>query len=378
MVTILDEVMKEWGLTISIPKTKIMLWGAPDNEVRPPLILGGEVVEIVNQFKYLGSIFTSEGGDGRDVEWRISKAWGCFHKMKKKVWRQKAFKSETKIKVYKMTVIPTLLYGMESWVLTEEEEHKLESTQMRMLRSIMRISLKDHKTNEEIRKEAGVEAIGDLIRVGRLKWFGKVMRMGEERWPKQVLCGHLANCNGRGRGRPPLRWTDKVQSDLKILGLEPKSCLPIVMDVAEWDKRIRSLKDKSKPQRESMEIPCGAPCLFVAKNKAGLSNHRKKCFHYQASIGKTVITQSFTCLCGQSCKGQGGLKSHQRWCRPYKKDKKKKEKAREEERKISQVSTMKTDHGREISGIGSSDRNTNKPLLVQWIETAANACGWWR
>ena len=71
-----------------------------------------------------------------------------------------------------MTVVPTILYGAESWTLSEVEEERLETTQMRMLRSIMRISLKEHKTNVEIREMAGVVAIRDLVRRSRLSWFG--------------------------------------------------------------------------------------------------------------------------------------------------------------------------------------------------------------
>lgn len=316
MVHVLDEVTKEWGLTISISKTKIMVWEAPEGEVRPPLVLRGEVVEEVDEFKYLGSTFTSKGEDERDVEIRIKKAWGCFHKWKKKVWRQPGFKLGTKTKVYRMTVIPTLLYGMESWVLTEGEEVKLESTQMRMLRSIMRISLKDHKTNEEIRTMAGVGTISSLIRTARLKWFGKVMRMEEERWPKQVLCGYLKEGKGRGRGRPPLRWTDKVKEDLKMVGLDKESYIPIVMDREKWREVMASIKGKAKAKPQSKQITCGAPCPFVAKNKGGLNLHRKKCHIYNQSIGEVVVEENFPCeKCDRCFKSKAARTTHAKKCR---------------------------------------------------------------
>jgi len=73
--------------------------------------------------------------------------------------------------------------------LTFEDMEQLEVTQMRMLRSIMHISLKEHLTNVEIRQRAGVKAVTDLLRERRLGWFGKVMEMAMERWPKAVLCG---------------------------------------------------------------------------------------------------------------------------------------------------------------------------------------------
>ena len=40
------------------------------------------------------------------------------------------------------------------------------------------ISLKDRRTNEELRRLVGVEPITPFIRSGRLRWYGHVMRTG--------------------------------------------------------------------------------------------------------------------------------------------------------------------------------------------------------
>ena len=42
------------------------------------------------------------------------------------------------------------------------------------------ISLKDRRTNEELRMLVGVEPITTFIRGGRLRWYGNVMKKGEE------------------------------------------------------------------------------------------------------------------------------------------------------------------------------------------------------
>eukprot|EP00952_Eustigmatos_sp_NYUAD-ZCMA_P000305 918-Eustigmatos_ZCMA.PRE.1 len=55
MVSILDECLIEWGLSISIEKTKVMVFGDQGGEERAPLVLRGSVVEEVEEFKYLGS-----------------------------------------------------------------------------------------------------------------------------------------------------------------------------------------------------------------------------------------------------------------------------------------------------------------------------------
>ena len=104
MVKILDGVMSGWGLTISMTKTKVMVWYGRTAG-------GGETTTVhkggtsgrgkVYDFKYLGSLVTNQAGDSRDLDMRISKAWGCSHRLKHKVWRQKALKVETKMQVYR-------------------------------------------------------------------------------------------------------------------------------------------------------------------------------------------------------------------------------------------------------------------------------------
>ena len=51
-----------------------------------------------------------------------------------------------------------------------------EKTEMRMLRWIKGISLKDHVRSEKIRAELGVAQIRDKVKEARLRWFGHVKR----------------------------------------------------------------------------------------------------------------------------------------------------------------------------------------------------------
>jgi hypothetical protein len=56
------------------------------------------------------------------------------------------------------------------------------------------------------------------IRIRRLEWAGHIIRMEEERIPKNVLNGNFHTT--RPVGRPRTRWTDVVQRDaLQLLGI---------------------------------------------------------------------------------------------------------------------------------------------------------------
>ena len=60
-VTIMDATFLPWGLTISTKKTKVLVAGrdAAAQAAGAVITLQGDQLEIVSQFKYLGSIFTS-------------------------------------------------------------------------------------------------------------------------------------------------------------------------------------------------------------------------------------------------------------------------------------------------------------------------------
>jgi hypothetical protein len=71
--------------------------------------------------------------------------------------------------------------------------------------------------------------ITETIRLHRLRWFGHVQRMEENRIPKRVLCMNLEST--RPRGRPRNRWQDEVREDGRIVGGE------------EWQEEVYNRED---------------------------------------------------------------------------------------------------------------------------------------
>ena len=65
-----------------------------------------------------------------------------------------------------------------------------------------------------------------------LKWFGHVVRMGEERLVKRV---HRVNVEGnRGRVRSQKRWRDEVKDLLLGRGLSEREGMTLVRDRNSW------------------------------------------------------------------------------------------------------------------------------------------------
>ena len=73
-------------------------------------------------------------------------------------------------------------------------------------------------TNKEIYASVKKLTIIETIRLNRLRWFGHVQRMKENRIPKRVLYMNLGITSLRGR--PRNRWQDEVSEDGRIVGGE--------------------------------------------------------------------------------------------------------------------------------------------------------------
>jgi len=89
------------------------------------------------------------------------------------------------LNIYTALIKSSLLYGSETWRLTENNKRRVEATEMDTLRRSSRISRKDRIRNVTIRQQIGLEEtiIKDIER-NQLTWYGHVQRMAEERLPK--------------------------------------------------------------------------------------------------------------------------------------------------------------------------------------------------
>ena len=91
-------------------------------------------------------------------------------------------------------------------------------------------------TNKEIYAKVKKPTVIETIMLNRLRWFGHVQRLEENRIPKRVLYMNLET--KRLRGRPRNRWQDEVREDGRIVcgeGWQEK-----VHNREEWKKLLRT------------------------------------------------------------------------------------------------------------------------------------------
>ena len=152
MVKVLDKACERWGMCISVDKTKILAVGEQKTE-HPSIILRDQVIEEVESFPYLGSEIGQSTVE--EVAVTVKKASTVYQMLRRKIFRSRYLSKATKIRVFRTMVMPVLLYGAETWPVTQKDIRKLTTFQMRCLRDILGLTLWDRCRNADVLEECG-------------------------------------------------------------------------------------------------------------------------------------------------------------------------------------------------------------------------------
>ncbi len=194
--------------------------------------LNGEVLEEVECFQYLWSHVAVNGGIEGEVKFRMNEVGKVCGGMKR-VFMCRSLGISAKKRLYEGVVVPTALYGAETWNMGAAERKKLNVMEMRCLRSMYGVTRMDRVRNEEVRRRTGVvKELAERAEQGVLRWFGHVERMGEESLVKKTTGSDVRGV--RKRERPRMGWLDSVKRALGARGMSVEQEKVLVHDRNKW------------------------------------------------------------------------------------------------------------------------------------------------
>ncbi|KAK3565439.1 hypothetical protein QTP86_009697 [Hemibagrus guttatus] len=191
------------GMRVSTSKLEAMVLDR--KKVACTLQVGGEVLPKVEEFKYLGVLFMSEGRMDREIDRRIGAAAAVMRSMYRSVVMKKKLSRKAKLSIYQSIYVPTLTYGHELWVMTERIRSRIQAAEMSFLCRVAGCSLRD--------KGAG----GNWATVGRRSRGGRrVRRQREKRKGKSVglRIGTLNVGTMTGKGRELADMMERRKVDI--------------------------------------------------------------------------------------------------------------------------------------------------------------------
>ena len=230
------------GLKVNVGKSKVMVFERGSREVvdfgRPyrlgrrgeggcNILMNGERLEEVEEFKYLGSVMSKYGGMDEEIRERVVKGRQAMGTLNA-IMKNRRVSMEVKKGLRDSIVLPTLTYGSETWTWSETHQSKIRAVEMDYLRGACGVTRWERESNERIYNRYGMSEKGigmkcgvvEWVKRNTLRWFGHVERM------QGGVCKEVYESEVRGegvRGRPPVKWINRVDEYLRgrgIRGLE--------------------------------------------------------------------------------------------------------------------------------------------------------------
>ena len=214
----------------------------------------------MEDFCYLGSFLSSNSNCDKDCLTRIGKAANVFGRLKA-VWKNKYISFPVKGKLYESysisNVNTTVQCRTRLWPLTVTQKKKLEAAHHRFQRRLLGITWRDKICNEEIRRQTRLKTLELVIKQRRLRWFGHVLRMDDDRILKQAISWEMS-ATSRGPRRPRKNWNDIIRQDLKSTRVALEDAEHFTFDREAWHERVAQcvlidtgLRSKAKVKYET-------------------------------------------------------------------------------------------------------------------------------
>ena len=213
----LNEESKKVGLEVNTMKTVQMRLNIPEDFNAPHLTIDGEKVEVVQDFKYLGSHMNS---DVKDIEARIALAWGAFHKLEK-ILTSRHVGVMLRVRFFNAACVSILLYGCESWLVTKSLSIKLDVFARKCYRRMIGVvQSEDRMTNKDLYDRVQSAPISTLIRHRQMSFTGHCLRMNQDE-PANIYMLYTSNVRASNRrGRPRMSYLDQMST---YMGYDRKS-----------------------------------------------------------------------------------------------------------------------------------------------------------
>ena len=119
-----EEESEKVGLNFNIQKTKIMASGPITSWE-----IGGETVETVSDFIFLGSKITADGDCSHEIKRCLLLGRKVMTNLGS-IFKSRDITSLTEVRLVKAMVFPVVMYGCESWTVKKAERQRINALEL--------------------------------------------------------------------------------------------------------------------------------------------------------------------------------------------------------------------------------------------------------
>ena len=129
-----------------------------------------------------------------------------------------------------------MLHGSETWPVRKENVVVLQRAEMRMVRWMCGVKLKDRLPSRELRERLRIDDIALIAQQNRLLWYWHVLRKDDDDSVKK--CTEYEVEGPRPRGRPKRTLREVVREDCQARKLNKE----YAVDRCKWRKMIKDVR----------------------------------------------------------------------------------------------------------------------------------------
>jgi hypothetical protein len=195
---------------VNVKKTKIVIFSKRKKKELYNFTFDGNEVEIVDEFCYLGVLFSSNGNTAAHFKKTVTQAQRAAFALVSRAKRLE-FSLDTIIDLYKTMVLPILLYGCEAWGC--EKLDILERFQLLFLKYVLNI--KKATPNVMVYGETGIYPLEIIVKSRLVKYWAKLVGNQKKSLTKELYHVTLYKSNNSNK---PYKWLNTVKTILDNCG----------------------------------------------------------------------------------------------------------------------------------------------------------------
>jgi hypothetical protein len=312
MMLIFDEVATLFGMELAIPKTKVVCnqyskameieaqemegptISAPLQQrtrgrcelermqtndralFAPVIVIRGEKIEVVPQFRYLGVLDTDDGGLGMEIQARICRMKQRFTRFEGRIFCNNEVSTLPRVQVFKCMVLTNGIYASEVWNYTRAGMDRLEKHYFRLLRKTLFLAKYNttYITVLHTAREQGVVKLYPLecyVQRQQLKFFlWKLLHLDDTALQRIVLHSKMDSQFSSGRGGRQRTNKQCIKDAMSNFGVTMAQYME--MEQQEWEVEIEGIGLETAVQQWKARPSASKP---IDKEDSGRSGFGK-------------------------------------------------------------------------------------------------------
>ncbi|BHF59363.1 hypothetical protein SprV_0100232000 [Sparganum proliferum] len=191
-----------FDLAINTEKTVVMHQPPPDAAyVTPQINVNGSQLQVVDNFIYLDSTLSCTTKIDDKVSFWVSKANQAFGRLRDTAWNCRGLHLNTKPKMHKAVILPTLLNGAKTWAVYKKQARRLNHFHLSCLRLIQKLRWQGRIQDTDVLERTRTLSLYAMLRQLQLRWSGHLVRIDDKRLPKLLFYEDVATGSRRKKAK---------------------------------------------------------------------------------------------------------------------------------------------------------------------------------